>query len=82
MYIQRSSGGGTEGEGRVGSGGGGHRVSAILWHSLDVWRVVRGIAQGQQEDAIADLLACSTEFNISNWLAGLQCTITAKLLCV
>ena len=42
-------------------------MSPVLWHSLDVWQVVRGMGPGQEEDAIADLLACSTEFNIENW---------------
>ena len=42
-------------------------MSPVLWHSLDIWRVIRGIAHGQVEDAIADLLACSTEFNVENW---------------
>ena len=51
-----------------GRGGeGGHSVSPVLWHSLDVWQVVRGAGPGQEDDAIADLLACSTEFDIDNW---------------
>ena len=47
----------------------GHSVSPVLWHSLDVWQVVRGMGPGQEEDAITDLLACSTDFNVDNWLA-------------
>ena len=46
-----------------------HGVSPVLWHSLDVWQVLRGMGPGQEEDAITDLLACSTDFNINNWLA-------------
>lgn len=55
----------------AGSGGGrreeGHRVSPVLWHSLDLWQVVRGMGHRKENDAIADLLACSTQFNIGNW---------------
>lgn len=42
-------------------------MSPVLWHSLDLWQVVRGVGQRKENDAIADLLACSTQFNIGNW---------------
>lgn len=75
MYITANSQPSTTHESSThegaGSGGGmreeGHRVSPVLWHSLDLWQVVRGMGHRKENDAIADLLACSTQFNIGNW---------------
>ena len=51
-----------------GHGGhGGHGLSPVLWHSLDVWQVVRGAGPGLEEEAISDFVTCSTEFDVDNW---------------
>lgn len=41
-------------------------VSPILWHALDVWQCTKQGDESLQE-AIEDLLNCSTEFESDRW---------------
>lgn len=44
-------------------------LSPVLWHALDIWQCTKQGYESLQE-AIEDLLSCSTEFDADNWYAN------------
>ena len=45
---------------------GGYNISAMLWHSLDIWQCAKQRPEVLHE-AIQDFLGCFTKFSADKW---------------